>query len=77
MVVSFEQTSSLANGEFRQDFLFLCAVLLMRSQSVCLDKTQKTRIYSVPSLLPSVSLFLSFSLFSSCSVSHCCEPESC
>lgn len=35
-------------GKYRNhpDFLFSCAVFLMRSQSVCLAKTQKTHIYS-------------------------------
>lgn len=50
--------AGLLRGKWRNrpDFLFSCAVFLMRSQSVCLAKTQKTHIYSVH-----FSLFLSLS----------------
>ena len=56
--------AGLLRGKWRNrpDFLFSCAVFLMRSQSVCLAKTQKTHIYSSLSLSLSLSFSLSLSL---------------
>ncbi len=55
--------AGLLRGKWRNrpDFLFSCAVFLMRSQSVCLAKTQKTHIYSVHFTL-SLCLSLQFSV---------------